>query len=72
MKGIDASELYCPEFTSPVLSLIKKHITVGTQGIVKTKEPRAKERLAHLCVSYGWKMIGYEQRDDDYYFIIER
>lgn len=68
--GIDATELFCPEFTSPVMSLIKKHVAPGNRAVIKTKESRGLDRLKHLCASFDWLVVGYKHVGDTYYIAI--
>lgn len=71
MKGIDATHVFCPEFTAPVLKLINKHLKPGETGVIKTKELRSPIRVLHLCKSYDWVMKGYKQIGDEIYIKIE-
>ena len=72
MKGIDATEVFCPEFTTPVIRLIKKHLTKGELGVIKTKEERAVKRLQHICASHDWSLLGYKKQSDTYYILVQR
>lgn len=56
----------------PVLRLIKKYISVGDLGVIKTKEARSFKRLEHLCLSYGWTVKHQEQKGDLFYTVISR
>jgi len=68
--GIDATALYCPEFTTPVMSLIKQHIKADQQVVIKTKEPRSVARIKHLCASFEWNIVDYQHKDGLFYFLI--
>ena len=70
MVGIDATNIFCPDFTVPVMSLIKKHVKPGQQGVIKTKEARSVKRLAHLCASNGWVLEKQQTVKDLYFFQI--
>jgi hypothetical protein len=71
LVGIDATTIFCPEFTTPVMSLIKKHIPKGGQGVIKTKESRALLRTQHLCASFDWEVIGYQESCGDYLIVVQ-
>lgn len=61
MISLDCTELRCPEFTVPVMRLIKEQIKNAQHTldiVIKTYEKRAPLRVEHLCGSFGWT---YEQ-----------
>jgi len=63
MKGVDCTALRCPEFTVPVLSLIKKHGEKGKEIVLKTLEKRAPNRIRHLCLAHDWQFIAAAEAD---------
>jgi TusA-related sulfurtransferase len=67
---IDATGVWCPNYTTPVMSLIKKHIKKGESGVVITKEPRSINRMAHLCASFEWNIIEQKKIDDTYIYLV--
>lgn len=68
--GIDATDVFCPEFTTPVIALIKKLVTKGGNAVVKTFEHRALLRMQHICLSHDWKVTGYMEKDGVFYIAI--
>jgi hypothetical protein len=70
--GIDATEVFCPEFTTPVISLINKLVKKGEQAVIKTLETRALKRIQHICLSYDWTVTGYMEKDGFYYIAISK
>lgn len=69
--GIDATDVYCPEFTTPVLSLIKKLVKPGQSAVIKTREERAFKRLQHICASHDWTVIAYMEKNSIYFIQIK-
>lgn len=72
MKGVDATKLFCPEFTVPVIRLIKKNFDIGEVGVIKTKEARALLRLQEVCAQSDWNIKAYQQTNDMHYIAICR
>lgn len=70
MIGIDATKVFCPNFTVPLKRLIEKHKEKNSQLVIKTKEARGIKRLQHLCASYDWQVIGYQQQGELHYIAI--
>jgi hypothetical protein len=68
--GIDATELFCPEFTTPVLSLINRLVPTGKNAVIKTKEHRGLTRIQHICASYDWNVTGYMEKEGIFYIAI--
>ena len=70
LQGIDATNIRCPEFTGPVLRLIKK-IGAHKQCVIKTKETHALKRLTHLCEVYQWNVIGYQLQGEVHFIAVQ-
>ena len=70
--GIDATDLFCPEFTTPVLSLIKKLVPVGGSAVIKTKEEKGLKRIQHICSSFDWSVTAFMEKDAIFYIQILR
>lgn len=68
--GIDATDVFCPEFTTPVISLIKKLVKKGGSAVIKTLEERGLKRVQHICLAHDWKVTGYMVKDDIFYIAI--
>jgi len=68
---IDATSIWCPNFTSPVMSLIKKKIPKGQSGIVITNERRSVKRMEHLCASFDWLLKEKIEKDGCFMFLVE-
>jgi hypothetical protein len=68
--GIDATDLFCPGFTTPIISLIKKLVKKSGNAVVKIFEHRALLRLQHICLSYNWQVTGYMEKDGVFYIAI--
>jgi TusA-related sulfurtransferase len=67
MIGLDCTHLRCPEFTVPVMRLIKANAEPEKEVIIKTHEKRARNRVEHLCVSFGWQFIAAVEEGDIIY-----
>jgi TusA-related sulfurtransferase len=70
--GIDATDIRCPEFTTPVISLIKKLVKKGEGAVIKTLEERALKRIQHFCLAFEWEVTGYMEKDGIFYIAITR
>ena len=67
MIGLDCTHLRCPEFTVPVMRLIKANAESEKEIMIKTHETRAPNRVKHLCLSFGWQFIAAAQKGDMIY-----
>jgi len=68
---IDATQVWCPNFTTPVMSLIKKKIIKGHSGVVITKEKRSVKRMEHLCASFDWLIKEKREVNGCFIFLVE-
>lgn len=72
LVGIDATDVFCPEFTTPVISLIKRKVPIGGGAVIKTKEKKGLKRIQHICASFDWAVIAFMEQDDIFYIQIQR
>jgi len=70
LPGIDATKIRCPEFTGPILRLLKQ-AGANTKCVIKTKEPNALKRLTHLCESYEWEVFAYTLKEGIHYIGVQ-
>ncbi|MFT5852636.1 MAG: hypothetical protein ACI87J_002614 [Colwellia sp.] len=68
--GIDATDIFCPEFTTPVISLIKKLVSPGNEAVIKTQEKMGLKRLQHICAVHEWKVTAFMEKDGVFYIAI--
>lgn len=71
VTGIDATDVFCPEFTTPVISLIKKLVSPGSEAVIKTKEVRGLKRIQHICAAHEWKVTAFMEKDGLFYIGIK-
>lgn len=64
IKGINCNQFRCPEFTVPVLSLLKRAAEQEEEVVISTKEPKAVNKVRHLCITHNWTLAATEAKAD--------
>jgi TusA-related sulfurtransferase len=70
MVQMDATSLFCPEFSLPVRQFLKSLPDNEVAHIV-TKEKRALARMQHICFAYDWSLANKEV-GDEFHFLVTK
>lgn len=60
---LDATELYCPDWSLPVRQFLNK-VPSGHRAHIVTREIRAEARLKLICANYGWTLCEPVMQND--------
>lgn len=71
VNQLDATDLFCPEFSLPVRQFLNA-LEEDEQGHIVTKEKRAVVRLQHICKVYEWQLKGPVPEGDLIHFIVSK
>lgn len=71
LNQLDATELYCPDWSLPVRRFLND-VPEGEKAHIVTKESRAEARLKFICASYGWLLQGPILEDGLIHFLITK
>lgn len=71
LNQLDATDLYCPDWSLPVRRFLND-VPIGERAHIVTKEKRAGARLKLICASYDWCLEGPILEDGLIHFLITK